>query len=101
MCWCNACFEKGDPTKGKNYRRPVSVLPGASKFFKRVMHKQICFYIDQLLSPYMCGYIKGFSTKHALSSLIEKWRKVLDNKGYGGAILMGLSKVFVIVIEIP
>ena len=42
----------------------------------------------------MCGYRKGFSTQHALLSLIEKWKKVLDNKGYGGAILMDLSKVF-------
>ena len=42
----------------------------------------------------MCGYRKGFSTQHALLSLIEKWKKVLDNKGYGGAILMDLSKAF-------
>ena len=27
-------------------------------------------------------------------SLIEKWEKVLDNKGYGGAILMDLLKAF-------
>ena len=58
------------------------------------MHKQISFYIDQSLSPYMCSYRKGFSTQHALLSLIEKWKKVLDNKGYGGAMLMDLSKAF-------
>ena len=86
-------FKKDDPTKAKNYR-PVSVLPGVSKIFERLMHKQISFYIDQFLSPYMCGYRKGFSTQHALLSLIEKWKKVLDNKGYGGAILMDLSKAF-------
>ena len=27
-------------------------------------------------------------------SLIEKWKKELDNKGYAGAILMDLSKAF-------
>ena len=86
-------FKKDNPTKAKNYR-PVSVLPGVSKIFERLMHKQISFYIDQFLSPYMCGYRKGFSTQHALLSLIEKWKKVLDNKGYGGAILMDLSKAF-------
>ena len=42
----------------------------------------------------MCDYRKGFSTQHALLSLIEKWKKVLDNKEYGGAILMDLSKAF-------
>ena len=80
-------FKKGDTTKAKNYR-PVSVLPEVSKIFERVMHKQISFYIDQFLSPYMCGYRKGFSTKNALLSLIEKWKKVLDDKRYGGAILI-------------
>ena len=42
----------------------------------------------------MCGYRKGFSTQHALLSLIEKWKKVLDHKGYVGAVLMDLSKTF-------
>ena len=58
------------------------------------MHKQISFYIDQFLSPYMCDYRKSFSTQHALLSLTEKWKKVLDNNGHGGAILMDLSKAF-------
>ena len=58
------------------------------------MHKQISFYIDQFLSPYMCGYRNGFSTQHAHLSLIKKRKKVLDNKGYGGAILMDFSKAF-------
>ena len=42
----------------------------------------------------MCGYRKGFSTQHALLSFIQKWEKVLDNKGYDKAILMDLSKAF-------
>ena len=58
------------------------------------MHKQISFYIDQFLSPYMCDYRKSFSTQHALLSLTEKWKKVLDNNGHGGAILMDLSNAF-------
>ena len=32
--------------------------------------------------------------QHALLPLIEKWKKVTDDKGYGGAILMDLSKAF-------
>ena len=74
-------FKKDDPKKAKNYR-PLSVLPGVSKMFERLMHEQISFHVDQILSPYVCGYRKGFSTQHALLSLIEKWIKVLDNKGY-------------------
>ena len=86
-------FKKDNPTKGKNFR-PVSVLPRFSKIFERLMHKQVSYYIDQFLSPYMCVYRKGFSTQHALFSIIEMWEKVLDNKRYGGAVLMDLSKAF-------
>ena len=71
-------FKKDDPTKARNYR-PVSVPPGISKFFERqAKQKQINFYIDQFLSPYMCSYRKGFSTQHTFLSLIEKWEKVLE-----------------------
>ena len=46
----------------------------------------------KFLSPNVCGYRKRFSTKDALVRLVEKWKKVIDNKGYTGAILM--SKAF-------
>ena len=42
----------------------------------------------------MCGYRKGFSNQHAFLPFIEKWKNVLHNKRYGGAILMELSKPF-------
>ena len=51
-------FKSDGSTKAKNYRS-VSVLSGVSKIFERLMHKQISFYSDQFMSPYMCGY-KGF-----------------------------------------
>ena len=70
------------------------IQPGVSKFFERLMHEQIRFYMDQFLSLYTCGYRKGFCTQHARLSLIEKGKKVVDNKGYSGAILMDLSKTF-------
>ena len=49
-------------------------------------------HVDRFLSPYLCGYRKGFSTRQVLISLLEKWKIVLDRKGYSGAILMDLSK---------
>ena len=42
----------------------------------------------------MCGYRKGFSSELALLSLIENWKRVSDEKGFAGAVLMGLSKAF-------
>ena len=50
--------------------------------------------MNEYLSPHLCGYRKGFSTQTALSSLIEKWKQVLDSKGYGAAVLMDLFKAF-------
>ena len=51
-------FKKDDATLAKNYR-PISVLPVVSKVFKRLMHKQLTLFLDQHLSPYLCGYRKG------------------------------------------
>ena len=58
------------------------------------MQKQISGYISNYLSPYLCGYRKGFSSQQALMSLIENWRRVLEKKDFGGAVLMDLSKAF-------
>ena len=86
-------YKKNDPLDKTNYR-PVSILLVVSKIFERIMQKQIHDFIISFLSPYLCGYMKGFNTQHALLTLVEKWRKSLDNKGFGGAILMDLSKAF-------
>ena len=59
-----------------------------------MIQKQFSNYVDDFPSPYLCGYWKGFNTQYALLSLVEKWKKELDNKGYPGTILMDLSKAF-------
>ncbi len=85
--------KRKDATDVKNYR-PVSVLPAVSKVFERVMQKQMVTFINDKLSPFLCGYRKGYSTQHALVSMIENWRAALDKRGYAGAVLMDLSKAF-------
>ena len=62
--------------------------------FLKLMQKQINGYIKNFSSHYLRGYRKGFSTRLALLSWTEKWKKILDNKGFGGAVLMELSKAF-------
>ena len=37
---------------------------------------------------------KGFSAQHCLISLIEKWKKSIDNGGAFGALMTDLSKAF-------
>ena len=65
-----------------------------SKIFEKIIHKQIGAYTDTLLFPYLCGYRKGYSTQHALLSMLQKWNILLDKGGYSGAVLMDLSKAF-------
>ena len=86
-------YKKDHPNKSKNYRL-VSVLPVVSKVFEKIMHNQISQYIISFLIPYLCGYRKGLSTQQTLLYLIEKLKIVLDSKGYGGAVLIDLSKAF-------
>ena len=86
-------FKNNNPLEKEIYR-PVSVLPVVSKIFERIMQKQVTLFTEKLLSPYLCGYRKGFSTQQALISPVERWKKNLDQKGYGGAVLMDLFKAF-------
>ena len=77
----------------ENYT-PVSVLPTVFKIFERILQKQISDYIEKLLSPFLCRNRRGFSTQHALLTLIERWRFCLEKQGLPGALLMDLSKAF-------
>ena len=71
-----------------------SVLPTTSKIFEQKMRKEISDYIGKFLSPFLCGYRKGFSTQYALLTLIERWKFCVDKQGFAGALLMDLSKAF-------
>ena len=65
-----------------------------SKNFEKITQKQGINHVNTFLSPYLCGYRKGFSTQYALLSLLEKWKKTIDNKGFAGGVLIDLSKAF-------
>ena len=71
-----------------------------SKVFEKIMHDQISQYINSFLTPYLCGYRKGFSTQQALLSIIEKWKIVLDSKSYGGAYSWISQKLLTLLIMI-
>ena len=81
-------FKKNNLLHKVNYR-PVSILPSISKVFEKRIQKQINY-----LFPFCVGIEKAFSSQQALLSLIENWRNLLDKKGFGGAVLMDLSKAF-------
>ena len=85
--------KKDETTKKDNYR-PISILPSISKIFERSMFDQISLYIDDFLSPSLCGFRKGYSTQHCLTFMLERWKKALDKGKIAGALLTDLSKAF-------
>ena len=87
------CHKKGTTTLKENYR-PVSILPTVSKIFERNMYNDINNYMAQYLSPYLCGFRKGYSTQHCLIAMINSWSKALDKNDNAAAILTDLSKAF-------
>ena len=80
-------YKKGDTTNKENYR-PVSILPSISKIFERKMYDQICTYMNDYLSNYLCGFRKGYSTQYCLIDMLEKWKRALDNRKLAGSLLV-------------
>ena len=72
-------FKKDDSTNKENYR-PISILPSISKVFERLILKQISTFVSEILSPYLCGFRKGYNTQHPLLRLKNILNKSLDNK---------------------
>ena len=58
------------------------------------MLNQVTASMNEYLPPHLCGYGKGFNTQTPLCFLIEKWKMIVDGKGYGAAVFMDLSKSF-------
>ena len=86
-------FKKDDSTNKDNFR-PISVLSAISKIYERILTDQISSYMEDIRSPNLCGFRKGYSPQYSLIQMLEKWRKCLDKKGVVGAILMDLSKAY-------
>ena len=86
-------FKKDDNTNKENYR-PISILPSISKIFERLMFQQITSYVNNIISPYLCGFRKGYNTQHALLHLVNNLNKCLDNHQRVGVFMMDLSKAF-------
>ena len=86
-------YKKDDNTNKENYR-PISILPTISKIFERLMFQQIMSFVSRVLSPYLCGFRKGYNAKHALLRLKNKLNICLDKREYIGMFMMYLSKAF-------
>ena len=86
-------FKKDDKTDKENYR-PISILPTLSKVYGSLIYNQMYPYFDKLFSKFQCGFRKCFNAQHCLVTMIEKWRRSVDEGGQAGALLTDLSKAF-------
>ena len=86
-------YKKKDPLDKQNYR-PVSILPTISKIFERAIHDQLTDFFDNIFSPFLAAFRKGFGCQTTLLRLVEDWKSALDQHKCVAAILMDLSKAF-------
>ena len=86
-------YKKKSKNSKDNYR-PASILSNISKIYERCIYDQIQLFYDSLLSKYQCGFRSGYNAQHCLITLIEKWKKSVDNGGAFGTLLTDLSKAF-------
>ena len=86
-------FKKNAKTNKSNFR-PITLNTALSKVAERIIYDQLYMFMNVKFSNFLCGFRKGYSTKHALLRLIEDWRKALDSKDIVGSVFCDLSKAF-------
>ena len=50
--------------------------------------------MEDKLSKYLTGFRKSHGTQHFLVTMLEKWKKAVDNGEYVSAFFLDLSKAF-------
>ena len=86
-------YKKLDPLNKENYR-PISLLPYLSKVSEKIIYKQINSYMEDELTKYLTGFRKLHDTQYSLLTMLEKWKRGIDNEGYVSAIFLDHSKSF-------
>ena len=65
-----------------------------SKYFERIIYKQIDTYVGEKLSKCLTGFRKSHGTQHLLATMHEKWKKACHKGEYVSALFLDLSKAF-------
>lgn len=76
--------------------RPVSILCVLTKVQEKMVHCQICEYLQchNILNPLQSGFRKGYSTTTALVKVADDIRRALDETKVSVLALLDLSKAF-------
>ena len=88
-------FKSGSRISITNYR-PISLLSIFSKFFEKLVHKQLNDFLtlNSVFYESQFGFQKGRSTTHSLIEIVENIHGCMDNKMYGCGIFIDLKKAF-------
>ena len=88
-------LDKSKPNQNEmpNFRS-VSVLNTFPMVYERVIKDQIVCDMEKYVSPFLSAYRKNYGSQNILISLIEEWRKNLNNNFVVGTALTDLSKTF-------
>ena len=91
----NPLHKKESKIDHHNYR-PISLLSVISKIFEKLIYKRIYFYLDQkrLIYSKQFGFRANYSTNHAIISLTEHIRELLDKGEYVCGVFVDLEKAF-------
>ena len=88
-------YKSGTHDNQENYR-PISILPVLSKMLEREVHSQLYRHVDinNLLSPFQCGFCKNYSCETAVTYFTDKIRTNADCGLLTGAIFIDIKKAF-------
>ena len=86
-------FKSGDSDIPEKYR-PISILPILSKIFERHIADQMqeYFKLTDIIYKYQSGFRKYHSCSTALTRLIDRWLKEIDNGNIIGTVYLDLRK---------
>ena len=91
LAYVTPVYKKKSRNLKDNYR-PVSILSNICKIYERCLYDQIQVFFGSI--KYHCGFGRGENAQHCLITLIEKWKKSVDNGGAFGAFFTDLSKPY-------
>ena len=79
----------------QNYT-PISLLSVFSKIFEKTMYSRIYFYLTKpnLIFNKQFGFCSNYSTNHALLSITESIKELIDSSNYVCGVFVDLEKAF-------
>ena len=88
-------FKKNDRSLARNYR-PVSLTCVPCKLLEHIVCSNIMAHLDEckLLSDRQHAFRKGHNCETQLTTVINDWAKILDNRGQVDTFILDFGKAF-------